>query len=301
MGKVLDILSFREQVRTTLREPAVAPVRPAPVPIPEEHEREPGADAPEIPFIEVPELPGQSEPAGHVAPVSAPAANDQQVAFARAESNRPACPVGFSADLQVAHAPDAAEARQYREAAQALGRRLSDERRQALLLAPAGGPDDGTSVAANLALTFVTGEGPRVLLIDADLYARRLATLFSLAPAPGWGDLLAGAEPELAVQESGRPGLHVITAGNRLVAAHAAFRAERVRRLLKRLRTDYEMILLKSPVWDDLRVPGVLAHACDAICLLVARNTAGRSMEAKCAEWIRDEGLCLVGSIWLPA
>ncbi len=303
MGKVLDILNFRERLLTTVpaleaseaSEPRVDPAEPDTVPI---HAEGPAAGDPaaeEIPFIEVPDT---DVPTG--TPVAAPVALGlEHVAFEAATKPGARYPNGFAAELIVARAPDSPAAGHYRKAADALRCRLVAERARTLLFAPAGTADDCSVPPANLALALAGDQ--RVLLVDADLRARRAAILFGLSAMPGWGDLLVGVEPPRAIQDSGWPGLHVISAGNRLVAAHSAFRAERIRRLLGRLRASYDLLLVKSPVWDEFHAPAALAQACDAVCLLVARNQAGRAMELRCAEWLREEGVRLLGSILLPA
>src|SRR5207244_1908863 len=109
-------------------------------------------------------------------------------------------------------------------------------------------------------------------LIDGDLRNPNLHHLFGLAPRPGFGDLLSGsADLSAATRPGPTEGLSVIPCGR---CGSRAIDWRRLPELFRRLREEYQIILIDSP--PLLPVPDTiyLAQHADGAVLAVRRDVS---------------------------
>lgn len=179
--------------------------------------------------------------------------------------------------------------------------RLPGERPRVILITSAHGGDGKSTVAANLAVTMAQ-IGARALLMDADLRHPRQHSLFGLAQAPGFADLLSRSSTfdevvrELESESAGVP-LHVMTAGTRPGNPGALLQSERVAELLSAARTRYDYVLLDAPALD-LAADALLVGAAADTALLVARSGATeRSALEQAAVSLRRVGISVAGLV----
>lgn len=261
MGKVLDTLRHREAAPAT--PPVTADLKPhaAELAVPPQ---EPECD---IPFIEIPESPRpKPDPSSKRLTVVSPS---PAIAFKPASPLEPHPARAPAPELTVWHDPLSALAEQYRHVRDELLQQLQTQQARSLLFVPLNGECNHAATVLNLALAL-TEDGTRsVLLVEADLHNRRIATLLGLAAAPGWAELLAGMPATQLIQDSGWQRLHVIAAGNRLAGCTTARGA--VETTLGELGQRYELLMLQAAAYDSAMTL-TLAQTCDAMCWIVPKK-----------------------------
>jgi capsular exopolysaccharide synthesis family protein len=174
-----------------------------------------------------------------------------------------------------------------------------------------GGPGEGkTTLSANLAIAMAT-IGQRVLLIDTDLRRARLHSVFGVTACPGLSDLLTSTDSledanlERYLSPTKVENLRVMTKGTEEVGAPAAlFFSPRVKELIKRLRNQFDVILLDTaPVllFPDARLWGKQS---DGVVLVVRAGVTTREGASSACQRFAEDGVAVLGTIlndWTPA
>jgi succinoglycan biosynthesis transport protein ExoP len=177
------------------------------------------------------------------------------------------------------HNPQAEAYRQLRTNLQFLavgGRDDRDPAEGRVLMVTSSVPAEGKStVAVNLALALAETSG-RVLLVDADLRRPTVAGQLGLEGAAGLTTVLVGqAAVEDVTQEWGTAGLQVLAAGPRPPNPTEMLGSPAMRRLLDRLRTDYDHVVLDCPPLLPVADALVLSRTADGT-IVVANATKVR-------------------------
>src|SRR5439155_15920145 len=104
--------------------------------------------------------------------------------------------------------------------------------------------DGKTTLAANLAISIAQSE-KRIILVDADLRRPRIDKLFGLSNDRGLTSLLTGeADLRDVVQESGVPGLHILTTGETPDNPAELLSLPRFKQLLNNLRNQSDFVVV---------------------------------------------------------
>jgi capsular exopolysaccharide synthesis family protein len=151
--------------------------------------------------------------------------------------------------------------------------RLNLESPMKVLVISSPNPSEGKSTTiSNLALSLAETQR-RILLIDADLRQPSVQRLFSLDLQPGLADVLTS---HVAFQDVVRkevvPHLDVLTAGNPLEAPSRVFGGAEMTEFLKKVRAQYDWVLIDAPPILVVNDGAVLAAISDGVILTV---TAG--------------------------
>lgn len=142
-----------------------------------------------------------------------------------------------------------------------------------------------------------------VVLVETRENAGTLHQWLGLREYPGWQDVIAGkAELEECLQESGVPGLKVVTAGSKNPGVKKGPRliARSPRGLVRALRRQHRLILVDGGVWCEESGSLGLARECDGICLLVPASKSGSATVEEILGRIEDSGSKLAGVLVLP-
>ncbi len=187
---------------------------------------------------------------------------------------------------------------------------LSSDSAEALkvLLVTAGMPGDGkTSVAVNLAATFVA-ENKKALLIDANFRRPSLHTIF---PKPrvrqpqerlelGLSSLLLGqVDYQQVIRPSGIGGLDVIDAGPSPFNPAELLAGERMGRLIKDQHENYDYIILDSPPVLLVSDAKILAKYADGTILVLNAGATRRGAALRTIRELRQVNATILGCVIL--
>ena len=170
-------------------------------------------------------------------------------------------------------------------------------------------PGDGkTTVACNLSIA-VAEIGRKVLLIEGDLRRPRLNKVFGVGNNWGLSDVLRGDGPlesvsvSHLVRETEVAGLYLLPGGSCGVTPSNLFYSPRMATLLKKLRAEFDMILMDAPPMIHLADARVLGHLADGVVLVIrAGQTTTESALSACQRFAED-GTRVLGTIlnsWDP-
>ena len=170
-------------------------------------------------------------------------------------------------------------------------------------------PGDGkTTVACNLSIA-VAEIGRKVLLIEGDLRRPRLHKVFGAGNNWGLSDLLGGDSPletvpiTHLVRETEISGLYLLPGGSCGVTPSNLFYSPRMSALLKRLRTEFDMIMMDAPPMIHLADARVLGRLADGVILVIrAGQTTTENALFACQRFAED-GTRVLGTVlnsWNP-
>jgi succinoglycan biosynthesis transport protein ExoP len=170
-------------------------------------------------------------------------------------------------------------------------------------------PGDGkTTVACNLSIA-VAEIGRKALLIEGDLRRPRLNSVFGVGNHWGLSDVLRGdgalenVSVSHLVRETEVAGLYLLPGGSCGVTPSNLFYSPRMSTLLKKLRAEFDMILMDAPPMIHLADARVLGHLSDGVVLVIrAGQTTTESALSACQRFAED-GTRVLGTIlnsWDP-
>jgi capsular exopolysaccharide synthesis family protein len=168
-------------------------------------------------------------------------------------------------------------------------------------------PREGkTTVASNLALALAE-IGRKVLLIDADLRKPRLHDIFKVANEWGLSDLLAGTPPpegwEAMAAATGYRDLYVLPAGGAASSISNLLHSPRVAELLKRMRQEFDMVIIDTPPMLQMPDARVLGRLADAVILVVRSARTTKETAAAAGQRLAEDGTRVLGTVlneWDP-
>jgi protein-tyrosine kinase len=162
-------------------------------------------------------------------------------------------------------------------------KRLRDVRLVAVTSPSAG--DGKTVTAINLAAVLSSGEGGRVLLIDADMRRPAIAPRLGIDnPAPrGLVDLVTSENLTLAdvTQQIDGSRMSIVPAGVTHIATHEILRSPRLARLLHDAREQYDYVVLDTPPLLPVFDAAMIAKLVDGLFVVVAANQTPRKLLAE--------------------
>jgi Mrp family chromosome partitioning ATPase len=208
----------------------------------------------------------------------------------------------FAPELVVFHQPAHPASAGFRHAAAEIAAQLPVGPPQVLLFTAATPRIDTAITLVNIALAqSERGPAPQVV-VDANVRQPALAYLLGLPQVPGLCEVLTGTIllPR-ALQETGLPDLHVLTAGKSPDSPTSLAVAEAWRAVLRHLRLRYERVLIAAPHWDGRPELVALGSACDAVYLVAAQNDADTAQVTELCQLIPQQGIRLRGCIHVAA
>jgi len=165
------------------------------------------------------------------------------------------------------------------------------------ILVTSPSPLEGKSLtAANLSVVLAQA-GQRVILLDADLHRPRVHDLFGLSNNFGVSNALiqAYANLEDLLQESGVPGLRILTSGPLPPNASSLADSTRMRALLGELLAYADVMVLDTPPVGALADALILATQVDGVLLVVDSGRTRRDLAKRAVESLRQVNAPLLG------
>ena len=181
-----------------------------------------------------------------------------------------------------------------------LERQLGDKN---VIMVTSSIPGEGKStVAANLAISFAQ-KGKKVVLIDCDLRNPSVASIFNIEGAhPGLSSILKGeSRPEESMVEivyRDEPiGLTVLCGGEQQTRSVEIMGGEEMGRLLAKLRTQADLIILDTPPSAMLVDAMFLARHADGVVYVVMNDYAKRRFIFKGIEELQENSVPVLGCL----
>ena len=168
------------------------------------------------------------------------------------------------------------------------------------LMVTSPGPGEGKSMtAANLAAALAQG-GRRVIMVDGDLHRPRQHRVFGLRNNTGVTTALIAETADSLddmLQDSGVPGLRVLTSGPLPPNAAELLGSTRMRELLVDLHTRADVVVIDSPPVTALSDAAVLATQADGVLLVVDTGRTTREMARRAVGALRQVNARVVGAL----
>lgn len=171
------------------------------------------------------------------------------------------------------------------------------------------GPHEGkTTVVSNLGFTLA-GIGRSVLLINADCRHPRLDQVFDVREALGLTDLLDSdvdvetCDLEPYISRTSQPLLCVMASGSSTGNISRLFHGDRLRLLMNRLRSEFDLVLIDSPPAIQISDSRVLARSSDGVVLVLRAGATTFSAAAEAAARFLADSTPVLGTIlndWDP-
>lgn len=170
-------------------------------------------------------------------------------------------------------------------------------------------PGDGkTTVACNLTIA-VAEIGRKVLLIDGDLRRPRLHKVFNVDNTWGLSDVLRGdislesVPIEHVVRETEVSGLYLLPGGCCGVTPSNLFYSQQMSTLLKRLRTEFDMIMIDAPPMIHLADARILGRHADGVILVIRSGQTTTESALIASQRFAEDGTRVLGTVlnsWDP-
>ncbi len=175
------------------------------------------------------------------------------------------------------------------------GKRPRLKRHAFVITSPERG-DGKTTVAANLART-VAQAGRRVVLVDADLRRPALHAHFARPGEPGLRDVLQGTRTADVIRPTDVPNLFLIPAGAPSDRAGQLLEAADWPGILKKLRAEFDVVLVDGPPVLDVSDPLILAAPSDGVLLVLRSSNVPRDVLGRAQEEINAAGGQVLGLV----
>ncbi len=179
-----------------------------------------------------------------------------------------------------------------------------------LFVVTSASPNEGkTTLVGNLGVAMAEAR-QRVLMVDADLRAPRLAALFNATGKTGLSDIYESETPianlrlEDYIHETGTPNLFLLSSGegDAKTAGEMPF-SRRMRELFVRLRKEYDYVLIDTPPSIQFSDARLLGQISDGMILVIRSGVSSREAVSITVRRLTDDGVTIVGTIlnhWQP-
>ena len=162
-------------------------------------------------------------------------------------------------------------------------------------------PGEGkTTVSINMAITLARA-GRRVLLVDADLRRAMIHTLLGIPRSPGLAELLQEeVNPSRTYRQidvGGAGALFVLPAGAPPADPSSVFALEPIRRVLRHLGGQFDVVLFDTSPINVVADGALLASLVDAVILLARAGVTTPGDLAFAMEQLRHVGAPVIGTV----
>ena len=159
-------------------------------------------------------------------------------------------------------------------------------------------PAEGkTTTNVNLAVVLAQN-GARVLLVDADLRRPHVHSVLRLHRSPGLSEVL-GKEVDVdeVIQATAVPNLLAVTSGRLPHNPSELIGSDRMKKLLQKLRLEFDFVLCDAPSVIVVTDPLLLARHVDSVMMVVSANNARRQTILRALKLLETAHCNMVGLI----
>ena len=169
-----------------------------------------------------------------------------------------------------------------------------------VLLVTSSQPGEGKTVTAlNLALTMAQ-KGGRVLLMDADMRRPGIAKALQMVLNKGLSGILTGAYeygPELLAKIERADGLSLLPSGPIPPNPAELLCSMKMEGLIKRLRQDFDQVIIDSPPVLPITDPTILSSIVDGVLMVVECEMTTRAALTRACRVIEHAGGKILGTV----
>jgi capsular exopolysaccharide synthesis family protein len=174
---------------------------------------------------------------------------------------------------------------------------LPDVNIQVLWIGSSAPAEGKTLCSANLAVTMAQA-GASTLVIDCDLRRPNLHNLFGAEREVGLTSVISGnVEPREAIVATGIENLDLLPCGPNPPNPSEVLGSNRMTKLLDRLRTKYDRIILDTPPVSAVTDAVVLAPRADGCLLVVRGGVTPRKIVQSTVEKLRMVDARMIGAV----
>jgi tyrosine-protein kinase Etk/Wzc len=175
--------------------------------------------------------------------------------------------------------------------------RINTESLKTILITSSAPQEGKTTIAVNLAGSFAHSK-KKILLIDCDLRKPSVHKLFDKDKVPGLIDYLIGnAKLDEILNKSEISNLHYITSGTIPPNPAEMLDSQEMRTFLKKLRDQFDLIILDSPPIIAVTDSEILTSMVDGTVLVVSSENTEIEMMERSVELIRRENTQFLGTV----
>jgi receptor protein-tyrosine kinase len=170
-------------------------------------------------------------------------------------------------------------------------------------------PSEGkTTIASNLGIALAE-IGRRVVIVDADMRKPRLHQVSGQANSWGLNEILQDRDPvmeypcETLARKTAIPNLSVVVSGRGSGGAASLLHSPRLAELLKRLREEFDFVLIDSPPMLQLADSRVLGRLANGVILVIRSGRTHQNLAAASVQRFHSDGTRVLGTIlndWNP-
>jgi non-specific protein-tyrosine kinase len=203
---------------------------------------------------------------------------------------------GGASSLAVLADPHSPSAEAYRSLAANLQFAYADRQMQTIGITSAAQGEGKSTTLANLAVALAQS-GRRVIVIDADLRRPGQHTLFGVQRDEGLANMLLGERAELPLQETGAPGVRVLTSGPLPSNPLEALGSRRFDQALALARAQADFVLVDTPPAGALADVAVIAPRLEGVLLVVSAGRTKRDLARRAREQLERVNANLLGVV----
>ena len=154
-----------------------------------------------------------------------------------------------------------------------------------------------TTFISNLA--YLVGQrGKKVILVDLDLRKPKVNRVFDVPNHDGLTDYLSGKITyEKLIQRSDELGVDYIVSGEKTTAIINVLEANKLTELLKKLREEYDLVLLDTPPVIAVSDALYIAKNADGVIFMVAQNIAKKALVKEAVQTLKRNNVNIIGTI----
>jgi polysaccharide biosynthesis transport protein len=199
--------------------------------------------------------------------------------------------------LLLHHRPKSLEAEAYRGVRTALFFSTRGEGHKVIQVTSPDMSDGKTTLAANLAISIAQAD-KKIVLVDADLRRPRINHTFGLPNERGLSNVLTGEmSVQEVLQESGIPGLHVLSTGPVPPNPAELLSQLRFKELLDLLRQHYDFVLVDTPPLLAVTDPCAVVPHVDSVLLTIRLSKNARAHAIRAKDILAALGANIIGVV----
>lgn len=177
-------------------------------------------------------------------------------------------------------------------------RATQDKSMKTILITSANHYEGKTTTAINLALAMTDVPRYRALLIDSDLRFPTIHDRLGLMQSPGLTEILEGSVGlDSEIMDTEKENLKVITSGNLPYYPVELLESERLKNLIKELKSDFDLILVDAPPLIPYSDASVLSSQMDGVLLIVASGRTRREDIQQVQATLQDNQAKVLGIV----